>query len=72
MFRQHARNILANDGVTGQRTITLTISASEKAYERISARIKQFKTEVRSIVHKDDLPPVKVHNLNVNFFPMSS
>jgi uncharacterized protein (TIGR02147 family) len=69
---EHAKNIIAHDNVTGQRNITLTISASEKAYERISARIKQFKTEIRSIVHKDDMPPVKVHNLNINFFPMSS
>jgi uncharacterized protein (TIGR02147 family) len=69
---EHAKNVIANDGITGQRNITLTISASEKACERISARIHQFKTEVRSIVHKDELPPVKVHNLNINFSPMSS
>jgi uncharacterized protein (TIGR02147 family) len=69
---EHAKNVIANDGVKGHRNITLTVSASEKAYDRISARINQFKTEIRSIVHKDELPPVKVHNLNINFFPMSS
>lgn len=68
----HAKNIIANDYVTGHRNITLTISASEKARERISARINQFKTEIRSIIHKDDLPPVKVYTLTLNFFPMSS
>lgn len=67
----HARYILANGSIQAHRNVTLTVSLSEKAYERISGRIKQMKTEVRSIVHKDESPATKVYHLNVNLFPMS-
>jgi uncharacterized protein (TIGR02147 family) len=68
---EHARNVLANGSNQAHRNVTLTASLSEKAYNRVSDRIQQMKTEVRSIVHKDELPASKVYHLNVNFFPMS-
>ena len=68
----HAKNILANQDVTMNRNVTMTISLSSKAHERIMERIKQFKSELRSIVHKDEFPATDVFHLNLNFFPMSS
>jgi uncharacterized protein (TIGR02147 family) len=68
---EHARNVLANGSNQAHRNVTLTVSLSDKAYNRVSDRIQQMKTEVRSIVHKDELPASKVYHLNVNFFPMS-
>jgi uncharacterized protein (TIGR02147 family) len=67
-----AKNALVDDSVKKNRNITMTISLSEKAYERISERMKQFKLEIRSIAHKDEFQPNDVYHMNVNFFPMSS
>jgi uncharacterized protein (TIGR02147 family) len=68
----HAKTLLACDPVEGNRNVTMTLSMSEKAYERIAERIKQFKSEIRSIVHKDEFPPKSVYHINLNFFRMSA
>lgn len=68
---EHARNVLANGSNKAHRNITLTMSLSNKAYDRAIERIQQLKSELRSITHKDDQPAIKVYHLNVNFFPMS-
>jgi uncharacterized protein (TIGR02147 family) len=67
-----AKNALADDSIKLNRNVTMTVSLSEKAYERIMDRIKQFKLEIRSIVHKDECMPNAVYHMNLNFFPMSS
>ncbi len=67
-----AKNALADASVKENRNVTMTVSLSRKAYERISDRIKQFKLEIRSIVHKDEEKPEGVYQINLNFFPMSS
>lgn len=68
---EHARAVLASGSNQTHRNITLTMSLSDKAYERTIRRIQQLKSELRSIAHKDDIPPTKVYHLNVNIFPMS-
>ena len=68
---EHARAVIANGSNQAHRNITLTMSLSDKAYERAIGRIQQLKSELRSITHKDDIPASKVYHLNVNFFPMS-
>jgi uncharacterized protein (TIGR02147 family) len=68
---EHARTFLASGFNQPHRNITLTVSLSEKGYSRAADRIQQMKTELRSIVHKDELPASKVYHLNVNLFPMS-
>lgn len=69
---EHAKNMLVNSGDLSHRNITLTISLSEKAFEQVSERIVQFKSEIRSIVKKDEEPASKVYHINLNIFPMSS
>lgn len=49
---KHARAVLANGSGQAHRNITLTMSLSDKAYERVIGRIKQLKSELRSIAHK--------------------
>jgi hypothetical protein len=44
---------------------------SNEACGRITQRMEQFKSEIRSIVHKDERPASRVFHLNVNLFPMS-
>jgi uncharacterized protein (TIGR02147 family) len=66
-----AKYALADDSMTMNRNITMTISLSDKAFDRISDRIKQLKTEIRSLIHKDLLPSTRIYHLNLNFFPLS-
>jgi uncharacterized protein (TIGR02147 family) len=68
---EHGKTVLASEEDLGQRTITLTLSLSDEARCRIVQRMEQFKSEIRSIVHKDEKPAARVFHLNVNLFPMS-
>ncbi|MBN1578361.1 MAG: TIGR02147 family protein [Chitinispirillaceae bacterium] len=66
-----AQSVIADDTKQTHRNITMTISVSDTAYDRIIDRILGVKSEIRSIVHKDDQPATKVCHLNMNIFPMS-
>jgi uncharacterized protein (TIGR02147 family) len=48
-----------------------TISVSENGLKRIEKQIERFRSQVRSIVHKDEGKPEKVYQIDVLFFPMS-
>jgi uncharacterized protein (TIGR02147 family) len=67
----HAKAMLPRGGDVGQRTITMTVSLSAAAHSRIIQRMEQFKSEIRSIVHKDEKPASRVFHINMNFLPMS-
>jgi uncharacterized protein (TIGR02147 family) len=66
-----AKIALADERINAKRNITMTISVSGKARDQIMERIAQWKSELRSIIQKDDHPPSSVYHLNLNFFPMS-
>jgi uncharacterized protein (TIGR02147 family) len=68
---EHAHTVLANGDGKAHRNITLTISLSDRAYQRMTEKLQQIKSEIRSIIHKDEEPASKIYHLNVNFFPMS-
>jgi uncharacterized protein (TIGR02147 family) len=68
---EHGKTVLASESDLGQRTITLTLSLSDDACHRITQRMEQFKSEIRSIVHKDEKLASRVFHLNLNLFPMS-
>ena len=68
---EHGKSVLASESDHRQRTITLTLSLSDEAIGRITQRMEQFKSEIRSIVHKDEKPASRVFHLNLNLFPMS-
>jgi uncharacterized protein (TIGR02147 family) len=48
-----------------------TISVSKNGLKRIEKQIEHFRSQVRSIVHKDDGKPENVYQIDVLFFPMS-
>lgn len=50
---------------------TNTLSVSATAYEQIRRRISAFRSEVRSIVHKDDRPADRVYGLCLALFPLT-
>ena len=49
---------------------TNTISVSQRGRQRIEKQIERFRSQVRSLVHKDDDPPDTVYQMDVLFFPM--
>ena len=50
---------------------TNTLSVSATAFEQIRRRIAAFRSEVRSIVHKDDHPADRVYELCLALFPLT-
>ncbi len=50
---------------------TNTVSISTQSFEQIRRRIAAFRSEVRSIVHKDDRKADRVYNLCLALFPLS-
>jgi uncharacterized protein (TIGR02147 family) len=54
-----------------QNMSTETLSISEKGYRLIEEKLQKFKSEVRSIVHKDDAKADRVYQLNIQLFPQS-
>ena len=48
---------------------TNMISISKEGYERLKRRLQKFKTEIRSLVHKDENPADRVYQLNIQLFP---
>lgn len=69
---EHARNVIAHGVDQAHRNITLTVSLSDEAYQRVSGRVQQFKSEIRSIVQKDEKKANRIYHINLNLFPMSS
>jgi uncharacterized protein (TIGR02147 family) len=48
---------------------TNILSVSAPTYERINKKIEKFRSEIRSLVHKDDQPSDYVYQLNIQLFP---
>lgn len=66
-----ARLAVMTDSDLPKDVSTNTISISSEAYSQIQRRIAAFRSEVRSIVHKDDHPVDRVYNLCLAMFPLS-
>jgi uncharacterized protein (TIGR02147 family) len=66
-----AQSVIADDLKQTHRNITMTISVSDDAYDKIINRLMGTKTEIRSIVSRDEKKATKVCHLNLNIFPMS-
>ncbi len=50
---------------------TNVISISDKGYARLEKKIQKFRSEVRSLVHKDEDKAQKIYHLDILFFPNS-
>ena len=66
-----ARLAVMTDSDLPKDVSTNTVSISSEAYQQILRRIAAFRSDVRSIVHKDDHPVDRVYNLALAFFPLS-
>lgn len=62
--------IISNTGCP-QTIAVNTVSVSQTGLKRIEKQIDHFRSQVRSIVHKDEEKPEKVYQVDVLLFPMS-
>ena len=65
------RAALKPDGQEGQVVATNTISVSEEGLQLIRKRLEQFRSELRSIVHKDQSPAERVHLVTLAVIPLT-
>ncbi len=66
-----AKRMIWQKGSEPQDMSTNTMSISGVAYERIQKLLTRFRGQVRSVIHKDDLPADRVYQLDVLLFPSS-
>jgi uncharacterized protein (TIGR02147 family) len=66
-----AKNSLIKNASAPHLISTNMISISGQAYKRIEKKIEKFRSELRSLVHKDDCPAEKVYQMNIILFPAS-
>jgi uncharacterized protein (TIGR02147 family) len=66
-----AKNAVVRNHRLPQNISTNTLSVSEEGYRRLEKRLQEFKSEIRSLVHKDDQPASRVYQLNIQLFPSS-
>jgi uncharacterized protein (TIGR02147 family) len=59
------------DGKAARNFSTVTLSISKKGCELIEKKLQKFKSEVRSIAHRETDPADRVYQLNIQYFPQS-
>ena len=64
-------SVLQPAGETGRVVATNTISVSEEGLELIRRRVEKFRSELRSIVHKDPKPAARVHLVSRAVVPLT-
>jgi uncharacterized protein (TIGR02147 family) len=65
-----AKHAILDDSIKAKVLATNTISISKRGHVRIEKQIDRFRSQIRSIVHKDDGLPEKIYQIDVLFFPM--
>jgi uncharacterized protein (TIGR02147 family) len=66
-----ARLSLLKSPITPQAISTNVISVSKEGYKRIEKKLIKFRSEIRSIVHKDQKPAEQVYQLDMLLFQNS-
>lgn len=66
-----ARRAILHNQSLPQTIATNTISISEQGYKRLERKINKFRSEVRSLIHKDEGKAEKVYQLHIQLFPTS-
>ena len=65
------RTILEKDEPGTHDSTQLTVSVSQEGIERIIKRIKQFRSEIISIAHKDEQNAERVYKIAIHAYPES-
>lgn len=66
-----AKVALWNQKAKAQNFSTETLSVSENGYRAIERKLQEFKSEIRTLVHKDEMRADRVYQLNIQLFPQS-
>ena len=66
-----AKQSLVKSGSKPQTISTNIIGVSDEAYKRIEKKIEKFRSEIRSLVHKDEKPATRVYQMDIALFPNS-
>ena len=70
MFELARRSVMTEYG-SPKEIATNTLHVSETALDKIRKRTVRYRSEVRSIAHKDDAPPTSVYELVLALFPLT-
>jgi uncharacterized protein (TIGR02147 family) len=65
------RSILEKDEPRTHDSTQLTVSVSREGIERIIKRIKQLRSEIISIAHKDEKKAERVYKIAIHAYPES-
>jgi uncharacterized protein (TIGR02147 family) len=65
------REAIAASAPDSHKMSTLTFSCSQQAFNRISERLKQLRSEIRSIIHKDEEKSSSVYHINLQTFKLT-
>lgn len=65
------RTVLEKDEPGTHDSTQLTVSVSQEGIERIAKRIKQFRSEIISIAHKDEQQADRVYKIAIHTYPES-
>jgi uncharacterized protein (TIGR02147 family) len=66
-----AKWCILKNTVVPQVIATNVVSISDKGYKQLEKRIQKFRSEIRSLVHKDGEPAQKVYHIDILMFPNS-
>ena len=60
--------VVSNESQPCSTTVS-TVFVSDSGYIRILNRLEQCRSEIRSIIHKDEEPPTRVYQVTLQLFP---
>lgn len=66
-----AKNAIIKNNSLPQDVSTSMIYVSKDGYKRIQNKLKKFRSEIRSIAHKDEQQADRVYQLDIQLFPNS-
>jgi uncharacterized protein (TIGR02147 family) len=68
---ENAKSTILNRNVKSSIIATNTLSISDTGYKRLVKKIERFRSEIRSLVHKDESPAEHVYQFNLLLYPSS-
>jgi len=67
----HSQDVLAHNEIRPQKALSMTLSVSDNTYSKISERISELKSEIRSLALHDEEQAQRLYQINMHLFPHS-
>jgi uncharacterized protein (TIGR02147 family) len=68
---ENAKRTIIQRNANAYIIATNTISISDTGYKRLAKKIDRFRSEIRSLVHKDESPAERVYQFDIVLYPNS-